>query len=121
MNETNGKPELILKELRISHNETYDKNPGQYRALLKYVSQSSEHTLTLDESVSERVLAFIGPVIAEAAAMVARETQRNITRSLDALNNVKAIEAFAPPPAPDSPAMEAEMRIEVPREPGDVF
>ncbi len=119
---------MIMDSLQIRRRATYEDNAGKYTAEIHYISGTSKHTLTLDEVISERVLAFIGPVICEAAALVAEEAKKNITRAIDALHNQRAIEAgdllnagvsqTAPPevveappcPSPDSPAMEAELR-----------
>ncbi len=120
---TNGKTELIMDSLQIRRRQSYEDNAGKYTAEIHYMHGTNKHTLTLDELISERVLAFIGPVICEAANMVAEESRRNITRAIEALHNQQAIEAgdlvnagvsqTAPTeavPTPDSPAMEAELK-----------
>jgi len=129
----NANSELIMRELHIHQNQSYEDNPGKYKCKITYAGSHSEHSLTLNETISERLLAFIGPAICEAAAMVAEETKKNIERSIEAMNNhVHAIEAGdlvnagvagprpEPVPTPDSPAAELE-NLSVPREPTDSF
>lgn len=139
---TNGKTELIMRELTLRRNQTYEKNAGKYTGSIQYEGAGGTHTLTLDEVISERVLAFIGPVICEAAAMVAEETKKNIARSIEALDNQRAIEAGdlvnagvsqTEPPTPAQPVelfgpdsippcdRVSENIPTVPREPGDMF
>ncbi len=81
-----------METLHIRRRASYEDNAGKYTAEINYSSGTSKHTLTLDEIISERVLAFIGPVICEAAAIVAEEAKKNIGRAIEALNNQAAIE-----------------------------
>lgn len=151
MKDQNGKPDLIMQQLTITRRRSYETNPGKYKAEIQYESGENKHTLTLDEVISERMLTFIGPVICEAAAMVAKEAEKNIVRSIEALHNQQAIEAgdlvnagvsqTAPPGGPATPEQWLpsgsdqadrghEMKgpedagpdsFQVPKEPGDSF
>jgi hypothetical protein len=119
----NVKTELVMETLHIRRRHSYEENAGKYTAEIHYVSESSNHTLTLDEVISERILLFIGPVICEAAAMVAEQTKQHITRSIEALNNLKAIEAgdlVNAGVSKTAPPQESPDPVTTP-EPGDVF
>lgn len=94
------KTDLILNQLRIVRNASYDTNPGRYRAEVEYKTVSSETKLMLHPEVAEKLLAWLAPLLVQYAAKEAGEVAENIKRSIDALAPSVQIEDTKPETAP---------------------
>lgn len=87
------KKDTILRSLTIERNQSYEANPGQYKGKVKYECGGSSIDICLDESVSQRLLAFLGPVLVQASAGLANQITGCLEQSLEASRQPKAIEA----------------------------
>ena len=73
---------MQLKELRIRLNESYEDNPGKYRATICYVEEKSELKMEFDDDLSNRLLEFVGPALTQCATRQARALERNFIESV---------------------------------------
>lgn len=112
------KKETILQSLSIDLNPSYAPNPGQYSGSVCYVNgRGNEIKIQLDETVSQNLLAFLGPVLLQASAGLANQITASIGRSIEAskqylieANASQPVQVEAPAPAAE-PA-DGEMSIE---------
>ena len=66
---------------------------GKYTGTVEYEGQSGSVKLALDPSISEEVLAFIGPVMAKAAMKVYEGLEANLQQSIAEARKAPQIEA----------------------------
>jgi len=64
------------------HLNTYGANQGRYTGEITYENKYGETKLVLDSEISDKVLAFIGPVITAAAGCITAELQKAINEGL---------------------------------------
>jgi hypothetical protein len=83
---------MKLRSLTIELH-TYGDHAGKYTGEVKYEHEQGATTLTFDESLSERLLEFIGPVLTLASQKVSAELEKAIQVSLTEARALKAIEA----------------------------
>lgn len=84
---------MKLKKLTIEWQaEWRSENPNRYIALLEYEDKKQNVSLTLDPDVSERILAFIGPVLSASARQVTLEMEKNLALSLEEAKKLPAID-----------------------------
>jgi hypothetical protein len=83
---------MILRELTITQNQSYETNPGKYKGEVKFESGQGKLHITLDETVSQNLLAYLGPVLVKASAGLANQITNCLELSYEESKN-KAIEA----------------------------
>jgi len=83
---------MKLKNLNIHLGASYDDNPGQYTATIEYENKDCNHKLVLDVEISEKILAFIGPVITASALKLSRQLEANLQDSLTSANTKQITE-----------------------------
>jgi hypothetical protein len=84
--------ETILKSLTIERNSSYETNPGQYKGRVRFETGSNSIEIQLDETVSQNLLAYLGPVLVKASAGLANQITNCLELSYEESKN-KAIEA----------------------------
>ncbi len=84
----------VLKSLTIDQNPSYAANPGQYSGKVVYESDGGSLTINLDETVSQNLLAFLGPVLVQASSGLAHQISHCLQTSFEAATNkAREIEA----------------------------
>lgn len=79
---------MILEQLTIRRNESYETNPGSYRGEIKFKNQYGEIKLHLNEETSKKILA----VVAEQMVISSRELATNLTANcIEAISTDKQL------------------------------
>jgi hypothetical protein len=89
----NTPKDTILNKLTIERNGKYDTNPGQYKGEVQFETRGANMCIQLDETVSQNLLAFLGPVLVQASAALAQKITNCLETSLGAVTQAKEIEA----------------------------
>jgi hypothetical protein len=82
---------MKLRNLSIQL-QTYGDNEGKYCGTVHYEHETHNTTLTLDTEISEKIMAFIGPVITAAATKVAKELEVSLQQSVTEANRAQLID-----------------------------
>jgi len=83
---------MKLQSLEIKLQPSYATNAGKYIASIEYEDgQQNAVKMVLDPGISEKLLAFVGPVIVKFSARAAKEIEANIIGSLSELNQLPEI------------------------------
>lgn len=72
--------------------QTYGKNEGKYMGEISYENDTGRTQLVLGAEISEKLLAFIGPVIISAACSVSRQLEKDLIQSVEESKKFKSIE-----------------------------
>jgi hypothetical protein len=101
----NTPKDTILKKLTIERNSGYEPNPGQYKGEVEFQTRGANMCIQLDESISQNLLAYLGPVLVQASGALAQKITGCLETSLGAATEAKAIEAKSQSQGetPDSP------------------
>jgi hypothetical protein len=83
---------MKLKELNIDLQPSYSDNAGKYLCTITYEDEKGTTKLIVDPEISEKVLAFIGPVLTAAAMRVHQQFQKAIEQSITEANKSQVLE-----------------------------
>jgi hypothetical protein len=85
---------MKLKHLSITLQPSYADNAGKYEGEFEWEERGRGTVkIVLDPAISERLLAFIGPVITEFGHAACLDLERQIQQSLSEARQAPAIEA----------------------------
>lgn len=85
---------LELVELRITKQESYQDNAGRFVAKVSYKHGNNDYKLLLGPDISETLMTYLAPVLAQSASTVTTALQEEVQRALiDAKVAARQIEA----------------------------
>lgn len=83
---------LRLKSMYIIKNDSWEDNPEKYKINIVYEGENNKHDLIAGPELSEKIMAFIGPVITAATVKLARELEANLQASITEANSAQITE-----------------------------
>ncbi len=73
---------MKLKTLNIHLQRSYEDNPGKYSGEFEWEGERGSVKMIINPEMSERLLAFIGPVITEFSHAACLDIERRLQQSV---------------------------------------